>query len=375
MNQPFHTTAGWEPRERPEAEATAGHDPPATTSEVLRTDTPQQFAEAVRRAADCLRAGELVALPTETVYGLAAPAGDASAVARIFAAKGRPRHNPLIVHVASVAMARSCTTRWTALAGRLARAFWPGPLTLVLPTSRRIAAPVTAGGGTVAVRWPAHPVIQAVIRACGFPLAAPSANRANAVSPTTAEHVRDDLGPAVSLILDGGPCAVGIESTVLDLTGSAPAILRPGMITAEALGAVLGALPVSAAATPGTAPLRSPGRLPRHYAPRTPLHLLAWRDKADLRRQLRARGLAPGRCHVIAHTRLPDPPGFAGVDAIPQGPEAFARALYAALHRADRLGAAALVVERPPATPAWHAIADRLERAATRTSCPASGRR
>jgi L-threonylcarbamoyladenylate synthase len=350
---------------------------PRCSAEVLDTHTPEQFVEAVRRAAECLRAGRLVVLPTETVYGLAANAGDTTAVTRIFAVKGRPSHNPLIVHVASLTMARECVTIWPEAAERLARAFWPGPLTLVLPKSDRIAAPVTAGGATVGVRWPAHPLIQAVIRACDFPLAAPSANRSNALSPTTADHVRQDLGSGVALIVDGGPCQVGIESTVIDLTVSPPAVLRPGMITAEAMAAVLGIAPVSGpgdrkkASVPLTDnSLRSPGRLPRHYAPHTPLLLLAWRDEPDLIGRLRAHDLESADCHVIAHSAIPGPTAFHGVSVVPHEPEAFARALYAELHRADRLGAAALVVERPPAGPAWRAIVDRLKRAATPAEQP-----
>src|SRR6266571_1446098 len=184
------------------------------TTEVLPTHTSALFDAAVRRAAELLRAGEVVALPTETVYGLAANALDAQAVARIFEVKGRPAHNPVIVHVASAEMARRSVANWPSLAEQLAKSCWPGPLTLVLPRSREIPDIVTAGGSTVGVRWPSHPFIQEVIRACGFPLAVPSANPASAVSPTNAGHVLKSLGGKIPLIVDGGQAQVGIESTV-----------------------------------------------------------------------------------------------------------------------------------------------------------------
>ena len=208
-------------------------------TEILSTHTPALFAAAVKRAAELLRAGEVVALPTETVYGLAANALDEKAVARIFQIKGRPANNPIIVHIVGVAMAKRCVTAWPAAAAKLARAFWPGPLTLVLPRAKEIPGIVAAGGPTVGVRWPGHPFIQAVIRECGFPLAAPSANLSSRVSPTNAGHVREQLGGKISLIVDGGQAQIGIESTVLDLTVSPPRVLRPGMIHAESLAAVV----------------------------------------------------------------------------------------------------------------------------------------
>ena len=215
------------------------------TAEILSTHTPALFDAAVKRAAELLRAGEVVALPTETVYGLAANALDEKAVAKIFQIKGRPANNPIIVHVAGVEMARRCVKAWPNPAEKLARAFWPGPLTLVLPRAKEIPGIVTAGGPTVGVRWPSHPFIQAVIRECGFPLAAPSANLSGRVSPTNAGHVRQQLGDKISLIVDGGQSQVGIESTVLDLTVTPPQVLRPGMIHAESLAAVVGKHPTS----------------------------------------------------------------------------------------------------------------------------------
>ncbi|MCS7337110.1 MAG: L-threonylcarbamoyladenylate synthase [Verrucomicrobiae bacterium] len=335
-------------------------------AEILPTHTKTAFAHAVKRAVELLESGEVVALPTETVYGLAANALDATAVAKIFKVKRRPARNPVIVHVASIAMAKRCVTAWPAQAQQLAKAFWPGPLTLVLPKAEVIPDIVTAGGPTVGVRWPAHRLIQAVIRRCGFPLAAPSANPAGRLSPTTAEHVRDTLGHKIPLIIDGGPTRVGIESTVLDLTTEPPTILRPGMIGAASIQAVIG--PVQTARTLAGAhqrtALRSPGMLGRHYAPRTRLVILSWRHEHELETRLHQLGASPDRCYVIAHTRTPRGLPLRGVSVLPREPAAYARALYAELHKADNAGAKLIAVEAPPAQPAWAAILDRLRRAA-----------
>lgn len=334
------------------------------TTRVLSTHTQALREESVRVAADLLRAGEVVALPTETVYGLAANALDAAAVARVFQVKERPATNPVIVHVASLEMARRCASEWPVVAGHLAAAFWPGPLTLVLPRSGDLPGVVTAGGDTVAVRWPAHPVIQGVIRACGFPLAAPSANRSTQVSPTTCEHVLRSLGGRIPLILDGGPCNVGIESTVVDVTGPVPRVLRPGMIRPaeiEAVSAIAGAVvqPVDAGGV-----LRSPGQMPRHYAPRIPLEVWAWEGAEELLARLRARGLAASQVCVLAHEHLPPrEAGLRRVGVVPADPVAYARALYAELHACDEAGGVCIIVEAPPEDPAWAAIHDRLRRA------------
>lgn len=329
---------------------------------VLSTHTAQLFEAAVQKAAELLRAGEVVAVPTETVYGLAANAFDAGAVAKIFEIKGRPSHNPIIVHVASSEMARQCVTQWPQLAEKLARAFWPGPLTLVLDRSEKIPPIVTAGGPTVGVRWSSHPFMQAVIRQCGFPLAAPSANLSNQLSPTNAEHVLKALGDQLPLIVDGGPSQVGIESTVLDLTETPARVLRPGMIHEESLVAVTGEL-ATREPTQGTF-VKSPGMLRKHYAPRARLSILAWRDDRDLRDQLCAATEPLSRCHVIAHTHVPSAGDFGRVSIIPHDAEAFARAIYAELHRCDEAGAAAIIVEELPQTSEWIAVRDRLKRAA-----------
>jgi len=337
-------------------------------AEVLATHTAALFRAAVARAVELLRAGMVVALPTETVYGLAANALDARAVARIFEIKGRPPQNPIIVHIVGTEMARQCVAQWPSLADSLARAFWPGPLTLVLPKSPEIPDIVTAGGPTVGVRWPAHPFVQAVIKECGFPLAAPSANLSNQVSPTNAAHVAKTLGGKIPLIVDGGQCQVGIESTVLDLTTAPPRVLRPGMIREESLLAAMSGIEST---TEGQAPkdtveaLRSPGMLPRHYSPRARLQILSWRDAADLLSQIARHKLKTANVHVIAHTVIPTGGEFGRVSVIPHDAEAFARAIYAELHQCDEAGAELIVVEAPPDANEWRAIADRLKRAAT----------
>lgn len=331
------------------------------TDQILATHTVELFQSAVQRAVASLRAGEVVALPTETVYGLAGNALDPRAVARIFEIKGRPAHNPIIVHVASLDMARRCASKWPALADKVATAFWPGPLTMVLPRSAEIPDAVTAHGPTVGLRWPSHPFIQAVIREGGFPLAAPSANPSGHVSPTNAAHVRKMLGDKISLIVDGGQSQVGIESTVVDLSVEPPRLLRPGMIHAESLLAVTGQLVMAQRETGEV--LQSPGLLPKHYAPKAKVILCPWKDDTELITRTAARGLLNEQTHIIAHTNIPAPGTFGRVSVIPRDPDAFARALYAELHRCDEQGARWIVIETLPETPAWRAIADRLRRA------------
>jgi L-threonylcarbamoyladenylate synthase len=338
------------------------------TAEFLSTHTPELFQNAVLRATELLRAGEVVALPTETVYGLAANALDAKAVAKIFQIKGRPANNPIIVHVASNKMAQRCVSGWPELAAQLAKSFWPGPLTLVLPRANGIPDIVTGGGATVGVRWPGHPFIQAVICECDFPLAAPSANLSSQISPTNAGHVCTQLAGKVPLIVDGGQSQVGIESTVLDLTVSPPRILRPGMIHAESLAAVYGEIQnpesIPHAGQNQESVLRSPGLLQKHYSPKARLLVLNWRDDRDLQSQIRSSQFATRNCFVIAHTKIPSGEDFADVSVMPHDAEAFARALYAELHRCDAAGAAVIAVEAPPAAPEWSGIMDRLRRAA-----------
>ena len=358
-------------RERPEfsrLDRVLKPKPADTRAQILPTHTAPLFRAAVARAAELLRAGEPVALPTETVYGLAANALDARAVARIYEAKGRPAHNPVIVHIVGREMAQRCVADWPAAADSLADAFWPGPLTLVLPRARAIPDIVTAGGDTVGVRWPAHPFIQAVIRECGFPLAAPSANPSNRISPTNAEHVRACLGDRIRLIVDGGQSQVGIESTVIDVTANPLRVLRPGMIHHTSLRAALDkrGLKIAAAeaGSDSEGPLRSPGRLLKHYSPKATLRILSWRDEEDLLAKMNAQKLPVETAHVIAHTVIPGTGRFARVSLIPHDAEAFARAIYAELHQCDEAGAGCIIVEALPETDEWQAIADRLKRAA-----------
>jgi L-threonylcarbamoyladenylate synthase len=331
-------------------------------TEVLSTHTPELFRQASERAAELLRAGQLVALPTETVYGLAANALNPDAVRHIFEAKGRPSKNPIIAHVSSLETARRCVSSWPPLADRLARAFWPGPLTLVLERSPEIPLVVTAGGATVGVRWPSHPFIQDVIRRCGFPLAAPSANLSNQISPTNAAHVQKHLDGRIPLIVDGGQCQVGLESTVLDVSVSPPRLLRAGMIRESALMAVTGALAVGGGEH--AAVLRSPGLLQKHYSPKARLVLLDWADEPDLFAQCAKFSEPAAKTHVISHTRIPSGKGFGRVSVIPHDADAFARAIYSELHQCDDQGAALIVVEALPSADEWHAIQDRLKRAA-----------
>lgn len=322
------------------------------------------FETAAAEAVHLLKQGRLVALPTETVYGLAANALDPGAVQAIYEAKGRPANNPVIVHVSSLAMARQCVTAWPDAAEKLSRHFWPGPLTLVLPRAAAIPDVVTAGGNTVGLRLPLHPFIRRVIELCDFPLAAPSANRANELSPTSAGHVRQSLVGKIPLIIDAGPTSVGIESTVLDLSGPVPAVLRPGMISAQQLGALLGCeVRVAARNDPGSGALKSPGRLQKHYSPRARLALASWHSDSELARVAEPFDVDPKQIHVIAFEHIPQANPFGRVAIIPHDAEAYARAIYAELHRSDDLGAALILVEMPPSGQEWDGIRDRLLRA------------
>jgi L-threonylcarbamoyladenylate synthase len=336
-------------------------------------DAPDGGSPAVAEAARVLRAGGLVAIPTETVYGLAADALDPAAVARIFAAKGRPSYNPLIAHVPDVERARALVAVWPDAAARLAAAFWPGPLTLVLPKRPGLVPDeVTAGLPAVAVRVPAHPVALAVLRATDRPLAAPSANRYTELSPTRAEHVVRALGARVDLVLDGGPTAVGIESTVVDLTGvadgsGAPRVLRPGTLGPRALADVLGeALGTPPAAAVGDAPRLAPGMVDRHYAPRAAVRAFAAGAREDAAAWLaaeRARrpGLRAGAL-LLAPWRGAGAPDVAVV--MPADAAAYARRLYAELHAVDDAGCDVVLVETPPPGAGWEGVLDRLARAA-----------
>ncbi len=333
--------------------------------DVVPIDPAAPDPAVIARAAALLRAGQLVAFPTETVYGLGADALDAEAVARIFAAKGRPAYNPVIAHVADAAGARALTATWPAAADRLAAACWPGPLTMVLPAAPEVPGIVRAGLPAVGVRVPAHPVALALVRAAGRPIAAPSANRFTQLSPTTAAHVVRGLGDRVPLVLDGGPCPVGIESTVVDLTGDVPTILRPGAIDAERLSAILGAPVGTATPVAGEAPRLAPGMVDRHYAPAGDVWLFDPPEWDEVAEALAARGAEGGAGPVGALWLTPrSHPAVTHPVTMPATPAAYARALYATLHAMDEAGVAVILVERPPATAAWAGVRDRLERAA-----------
>lgn len=331
---------------------------------VLPVDPTEPDAGAIARAAAVLRGGGLVAFPTETVYGLGANALDPAAVGRIFAAKGRPANNPLIVHVAEAAEAGQVAAAWPEAAARLAERFWPGPLTLVLPRRAGVPDAVTAGGPTVAMRVPAHPVARALLRAAALPVAAPSANRSGHLSPTRAEHVLGGLAGRIDLVLDGGPTAGGLESTVLDTTRTPPRLLRPGLVTPGEIEAVVGRIErPEGPAPPGERPLPSPGMLSRHYAPRAPLECVEEDAGGRVQDLLRA-GRRVGWL-TFAAAPPADARGLCAV-VMPPGPAAYAARLYAVLHALDAAGVERIVVELPPDAEAWLAVRDRLRRASAR---------
>ena len=342
-------------------------------------------ASIIEQAVYSLQAGELVALPTETVYGLGADATSPEGVARIFAAKGRPADHPLIVHLADAASLAHWAQDIPQSAWALAAAFWPGPLTLILKKQPWVPLAVTGGQDTVGLRVPAHPLtleLLAAFAAARTPaaagIAAPSANRFGRVSPTTAAHVREELGEVVSLVLDGGPCAVGIESTIVDFSRGEPEILRPGAISPEDIARVIGVLPrVRSKPSEGTheprgegsdaetaTPVpRVSGSLTAHYAPLTPLRRV---KSGDLAEEVRCRVMAGQRVAVLAHGACAPCDvelAFHWQAATPE-PAAYARALYANLRMLDALGAEIILVEEVPPSPDWQAVADRLGRAA-----------
>ncbi|RYX82966.1 threonylcarbamoyl-AMP synthase [bacterium] len=320
--------------------------------------TPDNIALAASR----LQNGELVAFPTETVYGFGANALDSQAVEQIYITKGRPSYNPLIVHVASLEEARKLASRWPENAQKLAETFWPGPLTLVVPKAPEIPGIISAGLETVALRVPAHPVALELLRATGLPLAAPSANKSGEVSPSRAQHVTQSLGEDI-WVLDGGSCEVGIESTVVDVSGNDVAVLRPGTLSRRQIEKVVGPL-VEANDSPEAegAPRRSPGTLEKHYAPRARVHLYSTIIDAAFHAPLLASGQKIGV--------LPSEPTTLGrqFDTIervmPSDPATYARELYGALRDLDEAGVALILVEDVPGHSAWEGVRDRLKRAA-----------
>lgn len=305
------------------------------------------------RAADLLARGELVAIPTETVYGLAGDASNAEAVRAIFAAKGRPADHPLIVHLPGIEALADWASEVPESARRLAEAFWPGPLTLILPRAEQVSDLITGGQDTVGLRVPGHPVTLALLKRFGHALAAPSANRFGRISPTTADHVEAEFAghDRVAAVIDGGPCQVGVESTIVDCSGAKPRLLRPGMIGVDALERVLGEPPSLAGDAEGP---RASGRLPSHYAPETKIELV---DAGRLRQP-------EASAAVLALADTPDPGGYKAWRTLPANPDGYAHGLYAALRALDDAGADRILVQRPPADASWAAVQDRLDRAA-----------
>ena len=323
---------------------------------LLSADAP----EAIATAAQALAAGELVALPTETVYGLGARADDDAAVAKVFAAKGRPADHPLIVHVADIAGAQAFAAEWSPLAQRLAEAFWPGPLTLIVPRRAGQGAAAAAGQDSIGLRCPAHPVAHALLRAAALQgvagVAAPSANRFGRVSPTTAQHVQQEFGDTL-LVLDGGACPVGIESTIVDCTRGVPVLLRPGMLTRTQVEAAAG----QRLQAPDAQAPRASGTLEAHYAPRARVQVF---EPAALQAALARppEGLAVYSRTVRANAAL----AASGVRhrPMPDDAAATARELFSVMRELDDQGAHLIWVEQPPDTPEWEGVRDRLRRAA-----------
>ena len=319
----------------------------------------------IERAAAILRAGGLVAFPTETVYGLGADASNPAAVAKIFAAKGRPQNHPLIVHLAGIELLPLWAEEIPPAAHKLAAAFWPGPLTLVLKRAAGVPDCVSGGQDTVGLRIPGHPVALELLKAFSGTqdarrysgVAAPSANKFGRVSPTTAAHVRAELGDAVDWVLDGGECEVGIESTIVDLSRGRAVLLRPGQITPARIAAVLGA----EVGSPDAAAPRAPGALDSHYAPRTPMYLVPAAELQAKLAALRGRKLA-----VLARAEAPS--GLKDIywQAAPRAVAGYAHELYASLRRLDDLGCDLILVEAPPAVPGWQGVNDRLRRASSK---------
>ncbi|AVS90041.1 threonylcarbamoyl-AMP synthase [Paracidovorax avenae] len=329
-----------------------------------------RLPSSIDAAARALRAGQLLGLPTETVYGLAADAASDAAVAQIFEAKGRPSDHPLIVHVAGPEGIPHFAASVPAFAEALVRAFWPGPLTLILPRLPDRAAAAAGGQDSVGLRCPAHPVAQAVLKACasddpalgGQPVhgvAAPSANRFGRVSPTTAQHVQGEFGDGL-LVLDGGPCTVGIESTIIDCTRGVPVLLRPGAITRAEIAAACGLAPLSKEELPSHTP-RASGTLEAHYAPSAKVRLM---DAQALRAGLELLGTDARHLAVYARASLRSPSSGVVLRRMPKDAAAAAQELFAALRDFDDAGVKLIWVETPPETPDWEGVRDRLQRAA-----------
>jgi L-threonylcarbamoyladenylate synthase len=329
-------------------------------TELVSVDPNSPEPARIARCAAVLLRGGLVAFPTETVYGLGALADDEAAAMKIYAAKGRPSHNPLISHVASARAARELAPVWSELADELAEQFWPGPLTLVVPRAQKIPRSVCGGLDAMAIRVPAHPVALALLRAVGRPVAAPSANRSNELSPTTAAHVLRGLDGRIDTVLDGGACRVGLESTVVDLCGDVPVILRPGTITIDQVRAIVPTVRMRAESVAHGQLRASPGMDAKHYAPRARL-VLSPRD--GLRAQITESSGLIGVL-TVGPVDIPSRDGVI-VSALSDEASAYSAALYERLHWLDEQGCTLIVCERVPESSEWDAARDRLRRAAS----------
>lgn len=329
--------------------------------EVILVDRNKPDERAIARAVAVLLSGGLVAFPTETVYGLGALALDPKGLARIFAAKGRPTHHPLIAHVTGIAQAKTLIEPWPKLAELLATAYWPGPLTLIGNRSSIVPPELTGGHPSVAVRAPAHPVALALIEAVGAPLAAPSANKYQGISPTSAAHVVASLGNEVDLVLDAGSCAQGVESTVVDVTGEAPRILRPGPLSLKSLRKVASSIVLADETTDDDAMRASPGMDRRHYAPHAKLVVVESTMVAvELAKQVLMRD--EERVALMLWDHHPDAMAHV-VRTMPVRAADYARELYATLHELDALGVQIIIVQQVPEASEWDAVRDRLARA------------
>jgi L-threonylcarbamoyladenylate synthase len=349
-----------------------------TMTDVIRVDPVSPDPAALAEAAECLRRGGLVAFPTETVYGLGVHALDRVAVRRLFEAKGRPANDPLIVHIDAIERMEPLVAQLPEAARQLAARFWPGPLTLVLPRSGRVPDEVTAGLHTVAVRVPAHPVARALLTAAGVPVAAPSANLFSRPSPTRASHVLDDLSGRIDLVIDGGPTQVGVESTVLDLAGDVPTILRPGAVSLDMLRAILPRVEQRSGDTPASGALPSPGLLERHYSPRAPLTVYDGSDAVARLLRDACASIAQGqRIGIMAAEE--DRPALASIERLAPRPTivdlgserdhaTVASRLYAALRQLDASGVDRILARGFPGDDGLAtAIRDRLRRASAQT--------
>lgn len=326
------------------------------TSILRITGNKEADKKHIEKAAAVLRTGGVVGLPTETVYGLAANALNPSAIARIYAAKGRPSTNPLIVHVTSVDAAKKLCSIWPDIAEKLAKEFWPGPLTLIVPKSDIVPDAVTAGLSSVAIRIPSHAVMRAVIDASQVPLAAPSANKFQGLSPTDANHVYESLGDSIDMILDAGSTEHGLESTVIDCTGTSPCIMRPGPITIDDISRITGPILMKHDTVDDTHARSSPGQSRKHYVPKAhlilaPSHVLMTATKN-----------ADATVAVLYITQKPNNEKIESIQ-MPADPRAYGAILYAELHKLDYAGMKTVFIEQPPDTSLWAAVNDRLRRA------------